>query len=292
MSELSNRQEDDHKSPERLEHEADEVRARLNRTVDELSSRLSPGELLDQGLRMLREHGGEIGRNLGSQVKDNPVPLLLTTIGVSWLMMSATKKDDEDTSSGRYASDTYQRSYERRATRRDRGYVSAQRGSEYDTQGGTVSGTVKNVVDNAMDSAKETVGGALDSARSALHATSDRIGDYTSAMKDEMSQRSAAVRTRAQDATQSLSGLVYDQPLIVGTLGIALGAALGAMLPSTTVEDRLFGEARDGALERAKSMASEGYERVKEKAAEVADEIVPPPSARTEGAEPRPERPH
>lgn len=81
-------QHDGTKNPEQLEREVDQARERLGSTANELSGRLSPGELIDQALGMAREHGGEFGRNLGSQMKNNPMPLILTSVGISWMMMA------------------------------------------------------------------------------------------------------------------------------------------------------------------------------------------------------------
>src|SRR5690606_38319629 len=63
----------------------------LGRTVDALERRLSPGELVDQALGMAREHGGEFATNLGRSVRNNPVPVILTGIGLAWMMASSNE---------------------------------------------------------------------------------------------------------------------------------------------------------------------------------------------------------
>lgn len=239
---------DDVKSPERLEREADEVRARLGRTVDELSVRLSPGELLDQALGMVREHGGEFGRNLGNSVKQNPAALLLTAVGVSWMMMSSRQNasmdrwDDQDER-------VWQRS---RATR------------------------IKEHAADAVDTAKHAIGSATDTVKD----TASRVAGFKDSMTDELRSTSMTMRETAQNATYRARRLFDEQPLVAAGLGIALGAAIGTMLPSTPVEDQMMGRARDSAVARTKSMAREGTERLKEAAAE---KLEPQQS---------PERPH
>jgi len=47
-------------------------------------------------------------------------------------------------------------------------------------------------------------------------------------------------------------------------LGIALGAAIGAALPSTEQEDRLLGGVRDQTISKVKEMTSETYDQVRE----------------------------
>jgi ElaB/YqjD/DUF883 family membrane-anchored ribosome-binding protein len=74
------------RDPAELEREIDETRADISRVIDALGERLSPGQLLDQALGMVKAHGGEFAGNLGRTAKYNPVPLLLTGVGLAWLM--------------------------------------------------------------------------------------------------------------------------------------------------------------------------------------------------------------
>ena len=54
-----------------------------------------------------------------------------------------------------------------------------------------------------------------------------------------------------------------DQPLLAGSLGIAIGAALGALVPPTEIEDDMLGEARDRSVDDAKSQAARKYDEVR-----------------------------
>jgi hypothetical protein len=83
--------ENSDKDPAQLEQDIDRTRASLGRTVDELEHRLSPGELVDQAIGMAREHGGEFATNLGRSVKNNPIPMLLTSVGLAWMMASSNE---------------------------------------------------------------------------------------------------------------------------------------------------------------------------------------------------------
>jgi len=268
--------DDDHKSPERLEHEADEARARLGRTVDALSNRLSPGELLDEGLQMVREHGGEFGRNLGEQVKQNPVPLLFTAIGISWLIMSNKRSNDADYDDeiGYRSRDRYDSDYDYAGSRFRTGDYRETDRSDSEHGGESTRERIGESVGNAIDSAKGAAKGALDTAKDKLKDTAARVSNMTSSMKDEVGSAPDRVRRGAQDTTRNVGNLFHDQPLIAGSLGIAIGAALGAMLPRTRMENDLLGNASEQAMQRAKTMASEGYERVKDKATQVAQSVT------------------
>jgi len=84
---------DTHKEPEQLEREVRAARDQLSNTVDEISNRLSPGELLDQALNVTKGYGGEFAKNLGQQAKDNPLALMVTGIGMSWMMLGDQQKN-------------------------------------------------------------------------------------------------------------------------------------------------------------------------------------------------------
>ena len=64
---------------------------------------------------------------------------------------------------------------------------------------------------------------------------------------------------------EGFNSLLSEQPLLLGALGIAVGAAIGAALPPTEQEDRLFGSARDKALSGIKQRGTETYEQVRDK---------------------------
>ena len=54
---------------------------------------------------------------------------------------------------------------------------------------------------------------------------------------------------KAHEARMGFDNMLEDNPVALGALGIAAGALLGAMLPSTESEDRWMGEMRDRVAE-------------------------------------------
>lgn len=56
-------------------------------------------------------------------------------------------------------------------------------------------------------------------------------------------------------ARETITTMIEQQPLLLGVLGIALGAGLAATLPSTTVEANVMGEASDAVGQRAVEFA-------------------------------------
>jgi hypothetical protein len=63
--------------------------------------------------------------------------------------------------------------------------------------------------------------------------------------------------------SRSVSDILDREPLVLGALGLALGSAIGALLPRTEIEDRYFGETSDRLRHQAEEMAREKVERGK-----------------------------
>jgi hypothetical protein len=72
-----------------IEEELKVTRARMDHRLGELRERLTPGQLLDDAVDYFRTSGGlDFGRNLMASVRDNPLPVAVTGIGLAWLMLS------------------------------------------------------------------------------------------------------------------------------------------------------------------------------------------------------------
>lgn len=82
------------KSAHEVEREVEATRHELETSIDALSDRVRPGALLEEGLAYLRDgDGAEFTRNLGREMRANPVPVLLIGIGVAWLLAAANRRD-------------------------------------------------------------------------------------------------------------------------------------------------------------------------------------------------------
>ena len=75
------------KRPAEILAEIDHTRHEMDRTLSAIEHRLTPGQLMDQGLDYLRHSGAnEFVQNLGGTAKQNPLPLALVGVGLAWLM--------------------------------------------------------------------------------------------------------------------------------------------------------------------------------------------------------------
>ncbi|MEI9425014.1 hypothetical protein O7A70_28020 [Mesorhizobium sp. Cs1299R1N1] len=64
-----------------------------------------------------------------------------------------------------------------------------------------------------------------------------------------------------------------DQPLAVAEVGLAIGAAIGAMLPHTAVEDEQLGGYREKLRNTSETMLEQGLDQAKQVAADAYETI-------------------
>jgi ElaB/YqjD/DUF883 family membrane-anchored ribosome-binding protein len=252
------------KSPETLEREIDAQRSSIGNIVDALEGKFSPGQLLDQALSYGKGTGGEFFSNLGDTVKANPVPTVLTSVGVLWLMMGQNRRPS--TLSG--VSST-----------------SSSASSSLNHLGERITDMAHSVTDS-FGSAKSRIGETAQRMKDKAGNVSDSVTDKLSATGERLNRGSHdAGDTLHEQTRKAQSGLNYmlrEQPLALAAIGIALGAAIGAALPSTQRENQLMGQASDKVTEKVKQTATEGYEKVSQEAKAVVDDVKtapePPPA--------------
>jgi hypothetical protein len=74
-------------------------------------------------------------------------------------------------------------------------------------------------------------------------------------------------------ARQSAQEVFQREPLVLAALGLAVGTAIGAMLPGTSFEDEQLGGYRDKLRDAAGDLIDKGVEGAKEVAAEAYETI-------------------
>jgi hypothetical protein len=72
-----------------------------------------------------------------------------------------------------------------------------------------------------------------------------------------------SLRDRARRARNQVVSSIEERPLLFAGLAVAIGALIGAVIPSTEYEDSVVGELRDRAVERAKQMGERQYQNLR-----------------------------
>ena len=260
INNTSNLRDEASKDPATLEREIDQTRANMDRTLDALERKFSPGQLLDQAMEFARENGGEFPNNLGRSIKENPVPALLTAVGIAWMAAPSNRPK-------RWPADAYDDRY----TRNDFNAVEFDEAVNEDDAGDDKEGLTEKA-QRLKASAEGTLTEAGQRVKSAAERTRQRLAGTKETMSAGLRRTSGTAQVQTQRVREGFNSLLSEQPLLLGALGIAVGAAIGAALPATEQEDRLFGSARDKTLSEIKQRGAESYEQVRDKVNAVGEE--------------------
>ena len=100
------------RTPEEIERDIERTRAEMSETIDEIEERLSPHHIrqeikgslhdtLDSARErlhpaQLRHAGKRAGKNMFEAIKDNPIPAIITGLGLAWWMKSASEQGGND----------------------------------------------------------------------------------------------------------------------------------------------------------------------------------------------------
>ena len=76
----------------RLEREVEETRWQLLGTLEELRGRMTAGRVVDQVIDYTRDSpAGDFFRNLRREIRENPLPLVVIGIGITWLLLASNR---------------------------------------------------------------------------------------------------------------------------------------------------------------------------------------------------------
>ena len=335
--------------PETLEREADRKRANLNRTLDAVEQRFSPNQLVQQTVDYFGEHGGDIAHSVSRSVKANPIPLMLTGVGLAWLIATQSKStaaydddrryrdqmagwddenrlpartrsaytqnalsvagtsspanrkrleynpyDDEDDGSmmdgakeaaqdlsrtiSQWRNDLQakllsvkQEAGETAEQWRDRVVsTSVEQADGIDRQYRQITQSAndwKGDLQAKLQSVKQEAGESADQWRERVVNTSveqaENLDMQYRQAKQRMAQAKQQMVNRGSDYASSAKDFMHEQPLVAGALGIAVGAIIGSLLPSSRIEDEFIG----GRADSVKSSLAERAEAAGEQVA-------------------------
>jgi len=141
------------------------------------------------------------------------------------------------------------------------------------------AGTISDAGHSVADSAQNLASSASDRAT----ALRDRLAEGTENFTEEARNRVISARESAIDARDAAVSyarqgrdravdMFEEQPLIAGALAVAVGAALGAALPRSRMEDQYFGEQSDKLMDDAERMFEEEKQKLGKVAKAATDE--------------------
>jgi len=302
--------ENESKSSADLEREVEAQRTRVEKRIDEIRDRLSPGQLIDEALAYTRDGGSHFAANLGSTISANPLPAALLGVSLVWLMSGQGSRQPH--APQRHDRNEPDYPYARVSGNRLRriGHSADQNGawwSEFETSDGgrykARSNQKGDRLGHFTDDAGKFFSGLIDDAGHRIKQFHDESGNMlgdaagwashtwndlkagVSEQIDNLSGTAHHVTEGAQQVgqemkkqtdqlTRQLGSLFEHQPLLVGALAFAAGASLGAALPHTREEDRLVGKQGDKLRSEAAHAVGDLYDEGKEKVSEAFDQVT------------------
>jgi hypothetical protein len=306
----------DTRTADDIERDIEDERAQMSGTINELQKKFSVEGIVSDIGTMFRDQGGELGRAISSTVGRNPAAVALVGVGLAWLILgrgrdsasSGGRGRDRDSAHGGNWQRTLPSDREAEASWLDDG------GAVYDAVSGQRTGSNghdqstgrKGALRKGAEAVAGAVSGAADTVRDTAKALTDKLAAGTEDLSQEAKDRVLAARRAAHDAREAAqkaltqgsrvaANLFEDQPLVVGGLALAVGAAVGGLLPHTRIEDdtlgansdRLFAEAQrvfreehDKAMAVLKAAANEAEGALRDTGEELADMV---PEGKTAG---------
>ena len=251
------------------EREAEATRRSLANDLNELQDRLTPGQVFDEALTYAKGGSGTFARAFSNAVRENPFPALLIGTGCM-LFMSEKMGITKSKSSGRYTG-----SFAATSSDTDHGPGIGER--------------AKEKVHDAADTVKQgfaAVGDRLQDTSERVRETAQEMGEGVAEAAERVKQRTRNVAARLSD-TAAQTGeqarfagrqvkdrantLLHEQPMLMAGIGLALGAAIAALIPVTRTENRLMGETSDRMKRRVRDTAAQQFEAAKDSAGELVE---------------------
>lgn len=279
---------------EHIKAQIEATRSQMGETIDAIQERLSFANISEQvsetvsnaietakdtaydatigkAVNFMKNVGNEVTHsNAFRTVKNNPFPLALIGIGAGLLVYQS-----------------YSGRSRRMGNGHDRQYL-RQPQSEFGGQ--SDAGSSRNMIGNATHRAYD---GITHTAESAVEGVKNVAGTAYESVTGALNNAYAGageITHRAYERAGEFGHLAhekYDQyleknPLALGAVALAVGAAVGFAIPSTQYEGRLMGDAREDLMHRAQEAAGSLVDRAKQVASEAGQTIKQEAQALTE----------
>ena len=208
--------------------------------------------------------------DLGRAVQANPVPAALIGMGALWMLMGGGRT----TAAAALVSGGVSRVAD----------TLAPAASAVGSGASRIASGVSDLASSAKDGVSDLASGAASMAGQAFQAVGDTAADAAKRMSSSAAKAGSAVGDEAgslgssmadlgSSVTHSVTGLAGSvqgnlaetfqrQPLLVGAVGLLIGAAVAGAFPKTRFEEDLIGEQAGAMKEKVETLVSEGAENL------------------------------
>ena len=233
--------EEEHEEVAEIRADIEETRREMGGTLNELGERLEPSHLVDQAKENVREatigRVEETAKGISDMVMDtikrNPIPAALAGAGLALLWTNRSQGEQKD--------------------RAGYGYQSRPASMYREDAGGDLGSRVGGAASTVGENVGEAVGSVAEGAQHVGGEVIDRAGETV------------------QQVSWRLETFMRANPLAVAAIAAGAGAAIGSLVPETSKEREVLGDAsrqvtsavRD-TVEDATAKAEETMDRAEE----------------------------
>ncbi len=277
-----------------IEGDLDRTRAHLSGSLGELRTRMTPGQVIDDLMRYFRgQEGAEFGRNLMDNVRSNPMPAAVTGIGLTWLMATSKRPGPAQAPAavgatskvrvyhpGQGYNEGGYKAVAARVNVAEMGVVRAidEPDLDYTARLDDARGQALGLARHAQESTpsfsqrvRDALAAAQGTAAELGQGLSDRAGGLASTVGSQLqdvtdavshgTQQAGGAMSQGSDAVSQATGKMMktltETPLLLGALGLAAGALLGAFLPQPEQEAAALHDAAEAARQNASRLAQQ-----------------------------------
>lgn len=291
--------------PDQIRANIEETRSEMTETINAIEEKLSISHISEQVKAEVSEYVGETIQTAKDTIYDatiaragdimkyvnkeviefgesdtaktlssNPVALGLIGLGLGILFLgSKKKKHTKHRHQENYDYDIDERDYNRTFSSKSgkSSFSSAQ--SKVSDAAGKVGDTVSGAAGAFSDTVSNAAGAVGETLSSAAGAVSETFGDVRKKAYKQAGRAGATAQDFAGTAQDQYEEYMEKNPLAVGAVALALGAAVGFAFPSTQIEGKYMGEARNNLLQKAEETARDAVGKVQQVAGQVTETV-------------------
>ncbi len=200
--------------PALIREQIDHTRVQMGSTIQAISERLSPENLIEQAKTSAKE--ATVGRindmkheanrrvegassSLSQTIRDNPLPVAVIGLGLGWLLMSERKKSDMDA----YRMGDYRRQSDRYQYYGDSEYYGGNESRPL-ADAREYAGEAAAAVEQKASQLKNRVGQAVHEATDAVEDAAKRTGEAVSDTASQVGERVGRTAERVGETTEMM----------------------------------------------------------------------------------------
>ncbi len=250
-------------------HEAEDTRAHLASTLEQLRNNLKPENVMEEVVSNARVGASAVADNIADVARSYPIAAMMITAGAALIMGVASK------GLGRSGSklDDARRPVIRSQVRLETSRPSVSPRISRTSGSNGIAASVTSLRDNVkgyVSGQTSAVSGQLDLLK---RQANDTYTSSSSKARDAMQNASRYIPYDRSEVKSKLSNLLEEQPLILGAIGLAVGAAIGAALPITQTEDSWMGSTAHSVRQAAQDAARQEVDTLRTAAGEAVNNV-------------------